>query len=81
MSSKEKLEATKNRLKSGAQSAGKQARRAGKVAWKGLNSKPGRVAVYAGVAGAARSVQSVHPVVAVAALVVTAGAQAWANES
>ena len=75
----EKLEVAKNRLKSGARDAGKQARHAGKAAWKGLNSKPGRAAIAAGVTKAARLVPSAHPVVAVAVLVVTTGVQVWAT--
>lgn len=79
MNKKAKLEAAKNQLKSRAQSTGGKVRCAGKVVWKGLNSKPGRAAVYAGVMGAARLVPLAHPAAAIAVLVVTTGVQVWAT--
>ena len=78
MNKKAKLEAAKNRLKSGARSAGKTARCVGNAAWKGLNSKPGRAAIAAGAAGVARLALPVHPVGAIVVLAVTTGVQVWA---
>ena len=80
MGKKAKLEAVKSRLRSEVRSAGEKARRAGNVAWKGLNSKPGRAAVYVGAPRIARLVLPANPVGAVAVLAVTAGVQAWADE-